>query len=159
VKLLTGIQDADTASLPLFAAHIAADHARLATATGDAAAAAAMSRRAQELYTSINATPYLTSGSASQPEANTPPTTQEQTAVVGSSSLGVAPPTPLPSIFSALTERERAVAALVVAGMSYAQIARELFITRSTVGYHLTRIYAKTATNSRHELSSLARRR
>jgi DNA-binding CsgD family transcriptional regulator len=41
--------------------------------------------------------------------------------------------------------------------MSYAQIARELFITRSTVGFHLSRIYAKTGTTSRHELSELVR--
>jgi DNA-binding CsgD family transcriptional regulator len=42
--------------------------------------------------------------------------------------------------------------------MSYQQIGRELFITRSTVGFHLSRIYAKTATSTRHELVELIRR-
>jgi DNA-binding CsgD family transcriptional regulator len=71
-----------------------------------------------------------------------------------------APPTAallLPGVFSLLSERERDVAALVVRGMSYAQIARELFITRSTVAFHLSRIYAKTGTGTRHELSDLIR--
>jgi len=58
-------------------------------------------------------------------------------------------------VMETLSERERDVAALVLRGMSYAQISRELFITRSTVGFHLTRIYAKTNTRTRHELSEL----
>lgn len=59
--------------------------------------------------------------------------------------------------FAVLSERERAVAALVVDGMSYAQIAKELFVTRSTVAFHLSNCYAKTNTSSRHELAQLAR--
>ena len=47
--------------------------------------------------------------------------------------------------------------ALVTSGMSYAQIARTLFITQSTVSYHLGRIYAKTNVKSRHQLTELAR--
>lgn len=57
-----------------------------------------------------------------------------------------------------LSERERAVVDLVADGMSYAQIAKELYITRSTVGFHLSNCYAKTGTRSRHELAELARR-
>jgi DNA-binding CsgD family transcriptional regulator len=167
VDLLAGIRRADTASLPLYAAHIAADHARLAAATGDTETATTQARRAHELYTSMNAVPYLSSESVIAPESLSPSTSSEHTphaldASPASGSSGAplsATTTSSPSVFSALTERERAVAALVVTGMSYAQIARELFITRSTVGYHLTRIYAKTATATRHELSELARRR
>jgi DNA-binding CsgD family transcriptional regulator len=130
-------------------------------------AAATQARRAHELYTSMNAVPYLSSESVITPESLSPSTSSEHTphaldASPASGSSGAplsATTTSSPSVFSALTERERAVAALVVTGMSYAQIARELFITRSTVGYHLTRIYAKTATATRHELSELARRR
>jgi DNA-binding CsgD family transcriptional regulator len=59
--------------------------------------------------------------------------------------------------FAALSDRERAVAALVIDGMSYAQIAKELYVTRSTVSFHLSRCYAKTNTHSRHELAQLAR--
>lgn len=59
--------------------------------------------------------------------------------------------------FAVLSAREQAVAALVVDGMSYAQIAKELFVTRSTVAFHLSNCYAKTNTSSRHELAQLAR--
>lgn len=58
---------------------------------------------------------------------------------------------------AALSERERAVVALVAGGLSYAQIAKELYITRSTVGFHLSNCYAKTGTRTRHELADLAR--
>lgn len=56
-----------------------------------------------------------------------------------------------------LSERERDVFALVTSGLSYAQIAKDLFISRSTVSFHLSRIYAKTGVTSRHELTALAR--
>ncbi|WP_216897104.1 LuxR C-terminal-related transcriptional regulator [Nocardia alni] len=56
-----------------------------------------------------------------------------------------------------LSDREREVVALLTQGLSYAQIARELYVSRSTVGFHLSNIYAKTATTSRHELTALVR--
>ena len=62
------------------------------------------------------------------------------------------------SVLADLSEREREVAALVLEGLSYEQVAKELFITRSTVSFHLSRIYAKTGTTSRHELIAAARR-
>jgi DNA-binding CsgD family transcriptional regulator len=39
----------------------------------------------------------------------------------------------------------------------FAQIARELYVTRSTVAFHLSNAYAKTGTTSRHELVQLVR--
>jgi DNA-binding CsgD family transcriptional regulator len=57
-----------------------------------------------------------------------------------------------------LSEREREVTALLSQGLSYAQIAKELYLSRSTVAFHLSNIYAKTATGSRHELIELVRR-
>jgi DNA-binding CsgD family transcriptional regulator len=57
-----------------------------------------------------------------------------------------------------LSDREREVAALLGQGLSYAQIAKELYLSRSTVAFHLSNIYAKTATASRHELIELLRR-
>lgn len=57
------------------------------------------------------------------------------------------------STLATLTDREREIATLLLEGLSYAQIGKELFITRSTVSFHLTRIYAKTGTTSRHELA------
>jgi RNA polymerase sigma factor (sigma-70 family) len=57
------------------------------------------------------------------------------------------------SVLATLSDREREIATLLLEGLSYAQIGKELFITRSTVSFHLTRIYAKTGTTSRHELA------
>jgi DNA-binding CsgD family transcriptional regulator len=56
-----------------------------------------------------------------------------------------------------LSDRERDVVTLLLEGLSYAQIAKELYVTRSTVSFHLTNAYAKTNTNSRHELVQLVR--
>ncbi|MDT7554810.1 MAG: hypothetical protein QOI16_3346, partial [Pseudonocardiales bacterium] len=42
-------------------------------------------------------------------------------------------------------------------GLSYAQIAKELYVTRSTVAFHLSNAYAKTSTASRHEFVQLVR--
>ncbi len=57
-----------------------------------------------------------------------------------------------------LSDRERDVVTLLREGLSYAQIARELYVTRSTVAFHLSNAYAKTGTTSRHECNSCARR-
>lgn len=57
-----------------------------------------------------------------------------------------------------LSDREREVVAQLTQGLSYAQIAKELYVSRSTVAFHLSNIYAKTATGSRHELIELVRR-
>lgn len=60
-------------------------------------------------------------------------------------------------LFPTLTDRERDVVTLLVQGLSYAQIARDLFVTRSTVGYHVTNAYAKLGVASRHEVIDLLR--
>ncbi len=44
-------------------------------------------------------------------------------------------------------------------GLSYAEIARELYVTRSTVAFHLSRACAKTGTTSRMEYALGLRRR
>ena len=56
-----------------------------------------------------------------------------------------------------LSDREREVATLLLEGLSYAQIANALFVTRSTAGFHLSNVYAKTSTSSRQELAQLLR--
>ena len=66
---------------------------------------------------------------------------------------GGAPDDPL----AALCAREREVAALLCEGLSYAQSAKELYVTRSTVAFHLSNAYAKTGTATRHELVQLVR--
>jgi ATP/maltotriose-dependent transcriptional regulator MalT len=64
-------------------------------------------------------------------------------------------PSPLARL--GLTDREQDVATLATAGYSYAQIAHKLFVARTTVGYHLSNIYAKCGVQSRHELTELVR--
>lgn len=69
------------------------------------------------------------------------------------------PPAPGPDPAAPIvqvTERERDVLALLVRGMSYHQIAAELFITQKTVGYHLSNLYAKAHVNGRHQLARVA---
>ena len=56
-----------------------------------------------------------------------------------------------------LSDRERDVATLLLEGLSYAQIAKELYVTRSTVNFHLSHVYAKTNTSSRHQFVQLLR--
>ena len=66
-----------------------------------------------------------------------------------------APPTPgLPG----LTNREQEVLAHVVAGRTYAEIARELVISEKTVSVHVSNLLRKTGTSSRLELARLAGR-
>ena len=54
----------------------------------------------------------------------------------------------------ALTERERDVLALLTKGLSYQQIAGQLFVTRSAVAFHLSNLYAKFGVRSRHDLTA-----
>jgi DNA-binding CsgD family transcriptional regulator len=110
---------------------------------------------------------YLRGGDGARAASDDAPS--PGTALVGTGLAGTAPDGTAPDgtaspgapepddVFALLSERERAAAALVVDGMSYAQIARELFVTRSTVGFHLSNCYAKTNTSSRHELAQRIR--
>lgn len=121
--------------LPLYHAHSAADLARVATAVGDRVAAAGAAARAREIYARLGAHSYLDRVSP-----------------------GIIIPASADPLAD-LSDREREVAALVLAGFSYAQIADELYVTRSTVGFHLGNIYAKTGVATRHALSQLMRDR
>ncbi|MGB6458206.1 MAG: helix-turn-helix transcriptional regulator, partial [Streptosporangiaceae bacterium] len=51
-----------------------------------------------------------------------------------------------------LTAQEQRVATLAAGGASNADIARQLFLSASTVESHLERIYAKLSIHSRYEL-------
>ena len=57
-----------------------------------------------------------------------------------------------------LTAREVEVLALISAGYTYGEIARELVISEKTVSTHVSHLLAKTGTANRMELSGLARR-
>lgn len=54
---------------------------------------------------------------------------------------------------SVLTERERAVARLVAAGLTNQEVAARLYVSAKTVEYHLAQIYGKLGIKSRRQLA------
>jgi len=103
--------------------------------------------RAEEIYRRLGAAPYLARLAAVPPPGSPPPPRAAAEA---------RRPSPLPPAF-AVTDREQDVLTLLLSGMSYAQISRELYITQSTVGYHLGNLYVKAGVSTRHQLTELAR--
>jgi DNA-binding CsgD family transcriptional regulator len=131
LQCLAAAAATDLSAVPPYQAHVLADHARLAQRAGDLTTARASMEDAAAIYRSLGARAYM-------------------------DRLNILRRMPLKPMIE-LSERERDVLTLVVAGLSYAQIARDLFITQRTVGYHLGNIYAKSDVHSRHQLVELAR--
>jgi DNA-binding CsgD family transcriptional regulator len=124
-------------NLPMFRANILLDLAECYGVDGDYDRAAETLAMARQIHASIGAVAYLNRIAGGwPPEAHRP--TREAPVIK-------------------ITERERDVLALLLNGMSYAQIGRDLFITQKTVGYHLSNLYAKANVSNRHELAALAR--
>ena len=115
-------------------------------ATGPPGTARDELRRAHHLATELAATPLLDEIEALAHEARVPlsPTRPVEPGV----------PNALPN----LTERERDILVLVMAGRTYAEMARELVISEKTVSSHVSHILRKTGTSNRIELAQLARR-
>ena len=57
-----------------------------------------------------------------------------------------------------LTEREREILGHLVAGRTYAEIAKALVISEKTVSVHVSNLLRKTGTSSRVEAAAWARR-
>jgi DNA-binding CsgD family transcriptional regulator len=114
---------------PLLHAHALADRAAVSSDPVSAAAAS-------DAYRRLGLTRYAEAVAGPAPKPAAPPNAQ---------------------VLATLSDRERDVAMLAGAGLSYAQIARELFVSRSTVSFHLSRIYAKTGVATRHALGDLIR--
>jgi len=64
----------------------------------------------------------------------------------------------VPEAFRSLTQREREILAHLVAGRTYAEIAKALFISQKTVSVHVSNLLRKTGTSSGRELAALAAR-
>ena len=58
------------------------------------------------------------------------------------------------SIINRLTPREREIARFIKSGLSYQQIADQLYISARTVNQHLKHIYQKVGVNSRSQLAA-----
>ena len=56
---------------------------------------------------------------------------------------------------AALTRREKQILALVIAGLTNAEIAAKLYLAESTVKSHLSSAFSKLGVSSRHEAASL----
>ena len=61
-------------------------------------------------------------------------------------------------LLSSLTPREREILAHIVAGRTYAEIARALVVSEKTVSVHVSNMLRKTGTVNRVELAQLTRR-
>lgn len=133
-QLALAVRIGSMADLPLYRAHALVDHARVAAKLGAAIRSRQSRSQARDCYARLGAAGYLRQLDG-RPERE-----------------------PGWRHLTALSCREREVLTLVVNGLSYAQIGRDLFISASTVGYHLSNIYAKTGVNSRHELTESVRR-
>jgi DNA-binding CsgD family transcriptional regulator len=119
---------------PVYFARLLLAHGSLLRRTGQRRAAVEHLRRANAIYTGLRAAPFMAMAE------------QELTACGLSQ-----PPTERRSVLE-MTSRESEVARLVAQRKSNNEIAAELFVTRHTVEYHLSNIYAKFGVNSRQQL-------
>ncbi len=131
-RLLSRAAHDDANELQLYRAHMWAD---LAGTTSDPTVAARAGGRALDGYRRLGAVPYVERLEAAADRSTTTSA-------------------PVDAFAPELTDRERDVLALLVKGLSYTQIAGELFVTRSAVAFHLSNIYAKFDVRSRHDLTA-----
>ncbi|HEX6056058.1 MAG TPA: AAA family ATPase [Intrasporangium sp.] len=121
--------------------------ALLRTNGGRSRAAAAL-REAARIASELGAAPILADVESLAVQSHIPLTEPDTTA----------PSSQTPPAFAGLTQREAEVLRHLVAGRTYAEIARELFISEKTVSVHVTNVLRKTGTSSRIEVTDLARR-
>ena len=75
--------------------------------------------------------------------------------VIADATRGRGPRNRPSSGWSSLSPTELAVAGMVADGLPNPEIARRMFISRSTVKTHLSHVYAKLGTSSRTELAAI----
>ncbi|HOZ59064.1 MAG TPA: LuxR C-terminal-related transcriptional regulator [Nakamurella multipartita] len=152
LELVRRAADAGAQAVPFYRAHLLSDQARLELVAGERSRAAQPAATALTIYRRLGAVTYLDRPhltiDRSEPEAGRPP---DHTAEPVTMSL---------RLFGArfgLSDRELDVLTLLASGLSMKQIAQELFITASTVSFHLGRIYSKAGVHSRHQLTGILR--
>ncbi len=114
------------------------DLARTEAAAGYTADALVSLKRASEIFERLRAEPYLRRTLAERDRL-----TIELTGAPGSQR---------DQLLEKLTVREREVARSVAAGMTNKEIATSLFVSVTTVNFHVRNILAKLTLTSRHEL-------
>jgi ATP/maltotriose-dependent transcriptional regulator MalT len=119
---------------PVYAARLLLAHGRLLRRTGNRKDAIERLRRANDLYRSLRAAPFVTLTEEELAACHLPTGQATQRSVL------------------ALTSRETEVAHLVGKGLSNPEVAAELYISRKAVEYHLGNIYAKCGLQGRQEL-------
>lgn len=115
-------------------------HGRLLCGLGAAADGPAWLRRATSRLTSAGAIPYARRCAA-------------DLAARQSAADRAAQPS---ALTERLTERERAVARLVAAGLTNQEVAARLYVSAKTIEYHLAQIYGKLGISSRRQLARYA---
>jgi DNA-binding CsgD family transcriptional regulator len=103
-------------------------------------------RHAHQLAVELEAVPLRTELQALARSARISLTTPEAVPIQSAAAL----PT--------LTSREREILSYVIAGSTYAEIARDLVISEKTVSAHVSNLLRKTGTTNRIQLAQLARR-
>jgi DNA-binding CsgD family transcriptional regulator len=128
-------EDTAGAYSPVYTARLLLAHGRLLRRTGDRKGAVERLRQALELYTALQAAPFIARTEEELANCDLPADpAQRQRSVL------------------ALTSRETEVARLAGKGLSNAEIAAELFISRKAVEYHLSKVYAKSGLTGRQQL-------
>ena len=124
-----------------------AGEAALVRGGGSRDEAATLLRRAAQLATELRAEPVLREVVELARSARIP-----------LDEVRPAPSGPRDARLPGLTAREREVLEHVVAGRTYGEIARALFVSEKTVSSHVSNLLRKTGASNRVELARLARR-
>jgi DNA-binding CsgD family transcriptional regulator len=130
-------EDADAGDSPIYSARLLLAHGRLLRRVGARRDAVERLRRANALFTSLRATPFIVA-------------TEEELAAAGLTRS--ASSTSMKRQILEMTARETEVAHLVGRGLTNIEVAAELFITPKAVAYHLGNIYAKFGLKGRQQL-------
>jgi len=152
LELVRRAADAGAQAVPYYRAHLLSDQARLELVAGERSRAAHAAATALNIYRRLGAVTYLDRPhlkiDQNEPDERRPPETTAEPVTMSLRIIG--------SRFG-LSDRELDVLTLLASGLSMKQIAQELFITASTVSFHLGRIYSKAGVHSRHQLTGILR--